>query len=394
MKRTTIRTVRIVMVAALVGMSVAALPASTAFAGKTCPKTVTVADGGQLGAAIVEVCQGGAVVIDPGVTTIAASAIHVAKTVKVLGNGLQTIYGSSVFTVDPTGTLKLEDVSVTNVGEGRFGLIAYGVLVLKGVTVSGYNNAILSYPGSGVTLNRGTVVTGNTGGHYAEGGAGVWVDGGTVTLNNDAAVRDNLDYACFSAGMTSYGWGAGMFVKNGGSLTLNDYATVSGNTLRHCDPTRNTFGGAGGGISARDSTVTLNGRAQVTGNQAANGGGIDVEVSSGGQAVLTLNDEASITGNYAIGTGGGVRLYPRAGTQLFMNGASTISGNTADGNGGGVHNISGAVTLNGTASITGNTAGGSGGGVCNTAFLSPPVFIMNELATITGNSPDDIYPIP
>jgi predicted outer membrane repeat protein len=53
------------------------------------------------------------------------------------------------------------------------------------------------------------------------------------------------------------------------------------------------------------------------------------------------------------------------------------------------------LTLNGTASITGNTAGGNGGGVYNSdlgSLWSPPVLVVNDLATITGNTPNDIYP--
>jgi len=391
---------------------VVVLPASYAGAAtKPCAKSVTVTDGGDswdtmttggLRAAIAQVCQGGSVEVASSVTAISLQYwITVDKTVKVSGTG-QTIQSGSgqVFDVSNTGHLILTGFTLS--GESpRSGITVDGALTLKNVTLTKfYASGIWANPGSFVTLNKGTVITGNGNQRYQEGGCGIYNDGGTVELFDDAAVTDNVGWACYRPGsqIPVRGYGAGIFNKNGGSITLNDDAIVSGNYLNYCDLSRCPQQtppyfcptGNGGGISSIDGTVTLNGFAQVSGNWAGIGGGVDLENG----ASLTLNDDAMVTGNEASGGGGGVRVF--TGSQLTMNGDATISGNTAGGNGGGVANVSSVVTLNGTASITGNTAdGGYGGGVYNSQLSSSwplPVLVVNDLATITGNTPNDVYP--
>ncbi len=396
------------LAAVLLTFGIVILPASYAGAAtKPCEKSLTVTDGGdsgdttttgQLRTAIAQVCQGGSVEVASSVSAISLQYwITVDRNVKVAGTG-QTIQSGAgpVFDVLTTGHLILTGFTLSG-PSGAPGIRVEGELTLKNVIVTQfYESGISASPGSFVTLNKGTVITGNVNKLFWEGGCGIYNDGGTVELFDDAAVTDNVGQACYSPapGFLS-GYGGGIFNKNGGSITLNDDAIVSGNYLRYCDisrchdPSDPCPTGRGGGISSFGGTVTLNGSAQVSGNWAGSGGGVDLE----GGASLTLHDNAMVTGNEAGNTGGGVWVY--RGSQLTLNGSSTISGNTAGSSGGGVYNGSSVVTLNGTASITGNTAGGNGGGVYNSSLGSSyplPVLVVNDLATITGNTPNDVYP--
>jgi Ca2+-binding RTX toxin-like protein len=381
---------------------------------KPCLKTVIVTDAGDSGAAgqlrsaIGEVCNGGTVVVDASVAgpIQLTGAIVVDKNVKVTGAG-QTVASSvlGVFHVLPAGTLKLSGFALSAPGFRTRGVDVEGVLVLKDVTVTAATmSGIWARAGSSVRLTRGTVITGNSSDGHSEGGAGIYNNGGSVTLTDDAAVTNNYTRACFPvpiAGTNRYintgGYGAGIFTKGGGTVTLQGQAVVSDNTIRHCDQSRNDPWGYGGGIFSAGGAVTLSGSARVTGNVVGNGGGIAVRApGAAGEpntaVTVTLNDQASVSGNYADADGGGVRLSGGIATdQLVMNNAATISGNTSGADGGGVANTSSLVTLNGTASITGNTIGGvhltdQGGS------YPPPRLLVNDQATITGNSPFDVYP--
>lgn len=406
------RKVGALAVAALAAAMVVASPAGKVGAEpKPCPKTVIVTDpgdsgaSGQLRSAIGAVCNGGSVEVGASVAgpIQLTSAIVVDKNVKVTGAGQTVASGAfGVFRVSPTGTLKLTGFTLSAPGPYS-GIQVEGTLVLKEVTVTDSGlSGIFARPGSSVRLTRGTVITGNSADRYSEGGAGIYNNGGSVTLTDDAAVTNNIDFACFRAqipGTTQYlppsGYGAGIFTKGGGTVTLEDHAVVSDNIIRHCDQTRDEPWGHGGGIFTADGTITLSGSAQVTGNAAGTGGGIAVRPPAipgepDPAVTITLNDRASVTGNYASGYGGGVRLLGGAETdQLVMNNAATISGNTSDG--GGVYNTNSVVTLNGTASITGNTVGGVY--LTHVGASNPvPRLLVNDEATITGNTPYDVYP--
>jgi len=392
------------MASILLALGLVLLPAGYAAAvEKACAKMVTVTDGGdsgeegQLRTAIAQVCQGGKVEVASSVSAISlAGTITVDKNVKVSGTGQTIDCGGVGLEVSVTGHLRLNGFILTG-PSSQSGITVEGELTLKGVTVTQFwSSGIWAKPGSFVTLNRGTVITGNMSMYRSEGGCGIYNDGGTVELFDDAAVIDNMGWACFSPSLgapSAFGFGGGIFSKNGGSITLNDQAIVSGNYFHYCDPTKCRDGqfcptGNGGGISSIGGTVTLNGSAQVSGNWAASGGGIDLQYG----ASLTLNDNATVTGNYAYNGGGGVRVY--TGSRLTLNGAATIIGNTAENNGGGVFNVSSVVTLNETAGITGNTAGSKGGGVFSSWLGGTwplPVLEVNDSAFITGNAPNDIY---
>jgi hypothetical protein len=383
----------VMLVATAVAVS---LPGGTAFAAKSCPKSITVTDPGdsglpgQLRTAVTEVCDGGKVEISPSLEAIYLDqylSISVSKNVKISGTGQDIRSPRTVFDVPTGGNLQLTGVTLRATAAQQPGLLVDGVVALRNVTVTGFRTGIVSRAGSSVTLNQGTVITGNIADREKYGGAGIYNVGGTVTLNADASVTGNLDWACFTlalpgGGFLTIGMGGGVYSADG-SLTLNDNAVVSDNVVRHCDPSRG-FGGLGGGIYAARGSVTLKGSAQVTGNKAATGSGI-----YGSNATITIADQASVTANGGEGAAGGVRLV---GGTLTMTDSANISANISAGWGGGVLN-SGLVVLQDVASITNNTAS-LGGGVYNypTGTTYPGELYVTGDAVITDNHPDDIYP--
>lgn len=375
-------------------IALAASPAAMA-EGMDCANTIIVTDGddtyvpGQLRTAIEEVCPGGHVKVASSVSEIwLGPPIVIDKDVTVSGTG-QTIYrGSvSVFDVSTTGELILNGFTLS--GPSAYPAITVeGALTLKNVTVTQFMNAIIAEPGSYVSLNGDTLITDNWS-YNREGGCGIYSDGGTVELFDNAAVTDNVGWACFTAPMIPpMGWGGGIFSKNGGTIALHDNAIVSGNGLEQCDPYKEGWAGRGGGITSIGGTVTLDGNAQVSGNWAATGGGILLYLG----ASATLRDYAAVTDNYSSGSGGGITVS--FDSQFTMRDFSTISGNLASYNGGGVSNVNSVVTLEDYAQITGNSAGNAGGVYSSDIGygFTPPELVVKDDAAITGNSPSDVVP--
>jgi len=357
------KTIRL-LTAVLFATILVALPAGPVLAEEDCQDMVIVNDPGDTGEpgqlrwAIAEVCDGGTVEIERTVTdpiVLTPPPITIDKTVTVKGSGQTLVPGAwiSLFYVAPTGNLKLAGVTLGGAGYvmARRSVEVEGSATLTDVTLTNSTVAVWAHPGSSVTLDGNTLVTGNFFDNYREGGAGIYNDGGSVTLKDHAAVTENWIRNCFG------GRGIGGGILSRGSITLEDHAVVSGNWILNCDQSQYHYGGNGGGIASLGGSVTLSDWAQVTGNTARYGGGICAYPS----AVVTINDHASITGNTAA----------------------------EEGYGGGVYNYS-EVTLNNHATITGNTAeGGKGGGVYN---RENGVLVINDKATVTDNTPDDIYP--
>ena len=123
-------------------------------------------------------------------------------------------------------------------------------------------------------------------------------------------------------------------------------------TLINCSITNNTAYG-GTVYNTRDGTIELNGSA-ITNNNATTGGGIYNEYGT-----VDLNADSFITNNTAVDYGGGV--WSQIETMLNLNG-TTISGNRAA-NGGGIYSSSASINMK-NGSISNNTAN-RGGGIFN-----------------------------
>lgn len=149
-------------------------------------------------------------------------------------------------------------------------------------------------------------------------------------------------------------------------------ATISGATFTAGNGVGAANTGRAGAIFNNGGNLTLN-NLIVTGNTAANGGGLN---NSGAGSVLTINNSI-ISNNTASGSGGGLQNFSTS--TLNLNN-TTMSGNISQGTTGG-----GAAQVNGTAFVTNstianNTAPSAGG------FQSNGALMVITNSTITGNT--------
>jgi len=207
-----------------------------------------------------------------------------------------------------------------------------------------------------LNINGGTI-TGNT----AESGGGVYFAGTTFTMSN-GSIEGNFAID-----------GAGVYMQNG-NFNMNGGA-IGGSTL----PARNTASQRGAGVFINTSAaMTMNNTAVITGNRAANGGGVyyygsfnmgggeiyeNTATANGGGvyingATMTMGG-GGISDNTATANGGGVFIYDGKG--FTMNNGGMYS-NSAD-YGAGVYIGEGGSFTKNDGSMGGNTATSKGGGV-------------------------------
>jgi len=148
------------------------------------------------------------------------------------------------------------------------------------------------------------------------------------------------------------GNGGGVCVGNSGTFTMNS-GTISNNTATLSYYTH--YGG--GGVYVNYGTFNMLGGTIGGGNTAVLGGG--VHVSFGG--IFTMNGTAVVSGNTGSNYGGGV-LLSQADSIFNMEGGTIGSTNNAY-DGGGVYVLMGNFTMTG-GEILGNHAAREGGGVC------------------------------
>lgn len=184
---------------------------------------------------------------------------------------------------------------------------------------NGNGGAIYAEPGStSVNLDVGTVLTGN----HAKG------NGGAVYSESNVILRGAI----------------------GGTETANQANTATGD---------------GGGIyMGRDTNFTMYAGSEISGNRAANGGGLaapgTVRIAGGTISKNTASGIPAGEGAPAVpGMGGGV--YATETASLTISGSPVLTENRAEGSGGAVYN-GGSGTMTG-GSITGNIATQSGGAV-------------------------------
>lgn len=253
-------------------------------------------------------CQSGKLT---GVTSDADAGITVSPV--YIDGGTFNMYGSSI------------DGNETKLGGGVY--LKSGTFNMHGGSVS--NNTVKDYGKNS----------------YSQGG-GVYINDGTFnmtggTISNNTATRTTA--SSFSS--SGCGRGGGIYMKNG-TFELSG-GTIKDNTGEQC----------GGGIYLDRGTVNMTG-GTVTGNRTeyktgsggGNGGGLYMAYGS----FFNLSN-GTISNNRAIdGMGGGI--YENGGTCTITGG--TISGNEAN-NGGGI-DVCGSLTMS-SGSITGNKAKYGGG---------------------------------
>jgi pilin isopeptide linkage protein len=207
----------------------------------------------------------------------------------------------------------------------------------------------LTMTGGMITQNSATIPTGSNqgGGIYVQEGNTFEMSGGTI-FNNTA------------------GSGGGIFLNNS-TLNLNGTAEVSANEAAAT---------AGGIYGFQGCTVNVFGDAKVINNSALcsgdstredrGGGGIAI-LSFGTTSTATIRDNAVISGNSSVSYGGGIWTYPNFGPATFVNiEGGTIENNSANFGGGiSMGEIPGdtpILTITG-GTITNNRATTDGGGI-------------------------------
>jgi hypothetical protein len=376
------------------------------------------------------IVQGGEVGINnDGSLTVTDGAVRDNTGVGIVNNetGLVTLSGDTLVAAnDFSGVFNLGDLFNPPVSQ---------LTLEDDATISGnagVNGGGIFNTGGTVTLNDQSSVSGNT----AAFGGGIYAGIGLVTLNDESSIYDN---EATEEGGGIYNPAGSPIASNvlndrsritgnvGGGIggrgyvTLNDDSTVAANTGTGIDNVRggvilnnrsSVAGNHGAGVSAFGVGVTMNDQSRISNNE---GGGIGVFDASAvlndesavigndvvGVAVsfgaLTLNSSSSISGNTTQGDGGGVALDEG---NLVLNDDSSITGNIGR-FGGGIYNAnfpvdpsecpSLCITLNGSSTITENVAtGGAGGGIYN---ANGGTVLVNDLSSITGNTPDDCFPL-
>lgn len=268
-------------------------------------------------------------------------------------------------------------------------------------------------PGQGVTASAdftmyGGKISGNHAGTDAmpEDGAGVAV-GGTFTMYGGTITDNHVEKT------SSYG-GGGVVVSGGGEFIMYD-GEISHNTSNgDCGGVavvgssfqmsggsiiNNTATGDGGGVGLWNDSFRLSG-GTIRGNSATSrGGGVYFSGYTTNSNTLTISDTVEISGNSAA-NGGGVYLNS---AYLTVTGGNIINNNATGSGGGGVYFKGDTFNVFGDVSITGNkrgaTSDGSGlnGGTDNNVYLSADKTIAvagkltgsNQIGVTTENLPDD-----
>ena len=233
-----------------------------------------------------------------------------------------------VITVADDSSFTLCDCNGSGAGNGKIthadNVTGRGVLVGSNRS-SSQTTFFLMYGGT-ISGNR---IDGQNGAGVRVHSASFKMYGGTISENR---VEGNPNYG--GGGVNAHN--SGKFIMYGGEIS------------------RNTSDVSGGGVAVVGASFEMHG-GTISGNNADSGGGVDLWNDS-----FTLSG-GTISGNTAKNDGGGVHFGGMRGNTLTISGTVEISGNSAA-NGGGVYINSQDLSVTG-GSIINNNATGSGGGV-------------------------------
>lgn len=242
--------------------------------------------------------------------------------------------------------------------------------ISKGLTITGPGASQMKVSGDDAyrVFNFGPGVTATLSGlTIADGaateGGGIAFSTGTLTITN-----------CVVSGNQATNGGGGVY-NLFGTLTITR-STISGNSAS-----------AGGGIATFKSGGVTFTESTISGNSAGTGGGI-----YNYNTILTL-ERSTLSGNIATGSGGGVwsqtlTIEPVRPT-TFLN--STISGNSAA-NGGGIYNFNGITRIL-LSTVTDNSAASRGGGVISQNLANARTDVKGSIIwgnTGSGATADDV----
>ncbi len=209
---------------------------------------------------------------------------------------------------------------------------------------------------------------------------GLGASGGGIDCTNESSPAIiNCTVMENSAG-DGRGGGIACGMNSSGADTTITGCTISGNYAYWTDTSPSTSGG--GGIYCWNGGATIT-DCIITGNIAANGGGIHDPYLGGSIAITgcTISNNTAATGGNM--GGGGIFCYGGDGTLITD---CTVTGNTSAAGGGGIWegSLSGGIDH---CTITGNTAASAGGGLYR-FHVGFNITISNT--SICGNESDQI----
>jgi hypothetical protein len=253
-----------------------------------------------------------------------------------------------------------------------------GTLYVYGGVV--YNSGSAAFTMSGGIIG-GDAADANTATAYNDGplDGGVVYNLGIFIMNHSALIKGNISKEI--SGSPPYGSMHGGAVYNSGTFTMSDNAEITSTNVNISNTSASGIGVYSTGSSAiftMQDNAKISGNTGTTGvtNTAFNGGG----VYNCGGSQFTMQGYAEISGNqissYSSSYGAGV-CNKDTGSTFTMKDNSKISNNTVSANydcfGGGVYNTVGTFTMIG-GTISGNSASSDagqcyGGGVYNGSGL-------------------------
>ena len=305
-----------------------------------------------------------------------------------------------VITVTPTATagssFTLCDCNGSGAGNGNI-THANGVTG-RGVLVSSSDSKQASFIMYGGTISGNHVGTDI----LPEDGAGVRVHnasfkmyGGTIT-NNHVEKMSN----CGGGGVAAHN--SAKFIMYGGEISRNTsngdgggVGVVGASFEMHGGEINGNNAASGGGVCLWNDSFTLSG-GTISGNTAKDdGGGVYFSGSDNGDT-LTISDTVEISGNSAA-NGGGVYIRSQ---DLAVTG--NIINNNVTGSGGGVYFKGDTFNVSGNVSITGNKNTGSGlTDADNNVYLPAGKTIIvggaltgSKIGVTTENTPSDSNYVP
>ena len=344
--------------------------------------------------------KGGAVYAESALITVENNASITSNTAAD-GGAIYIDSGSVVVSQSSGFNPPFITGNTANTGSGGAIYIGSGSVNIAGGVLSN-NNAENGSGGAIYTDDSSITVTDKSElkNNKAKSGGVIFADTGTVTVSGGD----------FEKNTASEGDGGAICADNG-LVYLSDKITMKDNTA---------ISGNGGAVYATSIDVNFDDSAELSGNQAKNGGAIYAEngsiilsastdETSGADVYPTIKNNKATTGNGgailltsgSISMSGGVLFQNEAkinGGAIYTGNASftlssieghippAVQGNKAnDGNGGAIYSDSGAVTISagtigGTTNGQGNIAGQNGG----VLYANTGTVTVGEV-TMTGN---------
>ncbi|HTB01764.1 MAG TPA: autotransporter-associated beta strand repeat-containing protein, partial [Bradyrhizobium sp.] len=279
--------------------------------------------------------------------------------------------GGGTITIDSTGTLTLNNASISNGTLGNSGLVdATGTNGLHGIAITNASGATLESTGGVLTIDGSNTTFNNVGLLEANGG-GLDLNNDTLTNTGTLKATDSSVLELTSTTVTNTN--GTVTVDALSTLDLNGGDSISNGTLGNSgllDATGTNglhdiaiTNASGATLESTGGVLTIDG-SNTTFNNAglleANGGGLDLNtdtLTNTGTLKATNSSTLELTNTGVTNTGGTVTVD--AGSTLNLNGGDSITNGTLSNSGTlnsiGTNSIGAAVGGGGTLNVVGGT---------------------------------------